>query len=79
MEAPPVLDALIAEAARRFGRDPASLPPDADLYDALGIDSIAALDLLDVLEVHFDVELPDHELRGVHSFRQLAQLVERRR
>jgi acyl carrier protein len=78
MEASSALDHLIDEAQRRYG-PPAALRPDDDLFQTLGIDSMAALDLLSVLEDHFDVEIPDHELRSVRTFRELAALIERRR
>ncbi|MEZ4321481.1 MAG: acyl carrier protein [Myxococcota bacterium] len=79
MEASPALAHLIREAQRRFGDRAAAIGPDDDVFEALDIDSMGALDLLSVLEDHFDVEIPDHELRTARTFRQLATLVDRRR
>jgi acyl carrier protein len=36
------------------------------------------LSLLSELEQHFNVEIPDYELREVRSFAQLAECIERR-
>jgi acyl carrier protein len=67
------------EAKRTYGERARSCGPDDDLFQVLGIDSMAALDLLSTLEDHFDVDIPDHELRHVRTLRQLAALIERRR
>lgn len=74
----PVLDRLLDLAAKRFGANRAGLDPDADLYDALGIDSLKALELLTDLEDAFDVEVPDYELQDARTFRAVADVVKRR-
>jgi acyl carrier protein len=76
--ADPIVERLIALAAKRFGRAAGSLRPEDDLFEALGIHSLQALELLTELEDTFDIELPDYELQGVRTFRQLAACVERR-
>lgn len=76
---PETLELIFERASRRFGLPRASLAPELDLFETLGVDSVEALDLLTELEEHFDVELPDYELREISSFASLAQLVERRR
>lgn len=70
-----VLARLTAAAAERFKRDASELDPDADLYDALGIDSVGALELLTDLEETFEVEIPDYEVQDVRTFRDLAAVV----
>jgi len=74
----PILPQLITLAAQRFGDHALSLDPTADLYDALGIDSLQALDLLTDLEDHFDVEVPDYELQDVRSLAGIAEVIGRR-
>lgn len=69
---------LIALSAERFGTDPATLSPEQDLFDALGIDSVQAMDLLTDLEDRFDVEIPDYELQDARTFAQLADVLRRR-
>jgi len=69
---------LIELAAARFKADAASLAPEADVFEALGVDSMQVLELLSELEQEFDVEIPDYELRGVKTFAQLAACIDRR-
>ena len=68
---------LMQRAASRFGHTGALSPSD-DLFDALGIDSVQAMDLLTELEDHFDVEIPDYELQDARTFAQLADVLRRR-
>jgi acyl carrier protein len=70
---------LIALAAKKFKANPESLKADDDFFDALGIDSVQALELLSDLEIEFDVEVPDYELQGVKTFAALAQVIDDRR
>ena len=73
------LPRLISLAAARFKVDPTTLAADADVFEALGVDSMQVLELLSEMELEFDVEIPDWELRGVKTFAQLAQVIDRRR
>jgi acyl carrier protein len=70
---------LISLAAKKFKAAPASLKPEDDFFDSLGIDSVQALELLSDLEIEFDVEVPDYELQGVKTFAALAQVIDDRR
>lgn len=65
-------------AVQRFGDKAAHIHPDADFFEALGIGSLQALDLLTDLEDAFDVEVPDYELQGVNTFQALANVIEQR-
>ena len=56
----------------------APTPNKSDFFKTLGIDSLQALDLLTRLEHHFNVELPDYELKGVSDFRTLAGRIQAR-
>ena len=69
---------LIELAAKRFQRDATTLRAEDDFFEALGIDSLQALDLLTDLEDAFDVEIPDYELQGMNTFQQLAEVIGRR-
>jgi acyl carrier protein len=62
----------------RFRLGPDALRPDDDLFRALGIDSVQALDLLSALERELRVELPDYELAEVRTFADLARKVHER-
>lgn len=69
---------IITLAAKHYGKAEADLLPATDLFDGLGIDSFAALDLLSRLEEHFKIEIPDWELQGVTTFSGLGDVVARR-
>jgi acyl carrier protein len=69
---------LLELCARRFNKNPSELRAEADVFESLGIDSMQVLSLLSELELHFNVEIPDYELRDVRSFAQLAECIERR-
>lgn len=73
------VEQLIAFAAKRFKKDATVLSAEGDVFESLGIDSVQVLSLLSELETHFDVEVPDYELREVRTFKQLAEAIERRR
>jgi len=73
-----MIDRLRTLAVARFGERAASLAPDDDLFEALAIDSLQALDLLTDLEQAFDIEIPDYELQGVTTLGGFAQVVEAR-
>jgi acyl carrier protein len=71
-------DRVLKMAGARFGRAVAGLKAEDDLFDALGIDSVQALELLSELERVFRIELPDYELAEVRSFADLAAKIEER-
>jgi acyl carrier protein len=66
-------------AAARFGPEAAQLAEQADLFEALGIDSLQALDLLTDLEEAFGIEIPDYELQGVNTLAGLADVIRSRK
>ncbi len=70
---------LIALSGKQFKVDPSGLNPEQDFFDALGIDSVQALELLSEIEMEFDVEIPDYELQGVKTFSALAQVIDDRK
>jgi len=72
------LEEVLTLAAARFMVPRETLSPDGDFFQALGIDSLQALDLLTRLENHFHVELPDYEMQGVSDFRALAGKIQAR-
>lgn len=78
MPAADTLTRLIELSARRFKLEPGALAPDADVFDSLGIDSVQVLELLSELEIEFDVEIPDYELRNVKTFAELGRVIDRR-
>jgi acyl carrier protein len=69
---------LIALAIRHFKLENRVPKPDDDIFESLGIDSVQVLELLSELEMTFDVEIPDYELRDVKTFAQLAEQIDKR-
>jgi acyl carrier protein len=73
------LDELLDLAGKRFKKERSALLPEGDVFESLGVDSMQMLELLSELESHFDVEIPDYELRDVRTFTQLAACIDKRR
>ena len=69
---------LLDLAAKRFKKPLESLRAEQDFFEALGIDSLQAMDLLTEIEERFEIEVPDYELQGVTTFAALAEVVARR-
>ncbi len=69
---------LIGLAAKRFKKPAETLKGGDDFFQALGIDSMQAMELLTEIEEHFEIEVPDYELQGVTTFAGLADVVKRR-
>jgi acyl carrier protein len=74
----PILDKLLELARKRFGEKATTLQPGDDLYEALAIDSMQAMDLLTTIEDAFSVEIPDYELAEVRTLASIADIVRRR-
>ena len=78
MTAASIESRLLDLAAKRFGKDRASLTATDDMFDKLGIDSFQAMELMTDVEEEFDVEIPDYELKGVTTFVALAGVIGKR-
>jgi acyl carrier protein len=72
------LNRLLSLAAQAYGKDASALSAGDDFFEALGIDSMQAMDLLTELEETFSVEIPDYELGDVRTFEGLAEVIGRR-
>ena len=75
---PATIERLLELIARRFSIQRSAIQPNQDIFEALGIDSVQVLELLSELEIAFDVEIPDYELREVKTFAQLAEQIDKR-
>jgi acyl carrier protein len=65
-------------ASTRFGKDLSGVTAETDFFEALGIDSFQAMELLTEVEETFDIEIPDYELQGIRTFSALAGVIESR-
>ncbi len=72
------LNKLIELATKQFSVVNDGFGADTDFFQALGIDSLKALEMLSELEMEFDIEIPDYELQGVTTFGALATLIDER-
>lgn len=62
-------------AGKQFGGDSESI--DADIpVDQLGIDSLGFLEFLFELEDHFGFPIPQKDVAGVRTLRELAALID---
>jgi acyl carrier protein len=46
-------------------------------FEELGIDSMDAVEILFALEIEFDINIPDEEVKSVRNVRQMVEGVER--
>lgn len=72
------VEQLIQLSARRFKVEPGSLKAEHDIFHSLSIDSMHVLELLTEVEMEFDIEIPDYELRDIKTFAELAACIDRR-
>jgi len=54
--------------------DPASLDPDANLVEDLGMDSMMALEILASLEKRFKIKLPEDELPKITTVNRAIEV-----
>ena len=67
----------VRQVVVRVGKLPGpAFADDADLYRELGVESVAALDLLWSLEEEFSLAIPDAGFNDARSVRALAALIE---
>jgi acyl carrier protein len=59
-------------------RDPASIRPDYHLRDDLGLDSMAVIELVYLLEETFNLQIPDEDLAGLTSVEHVVHYIESR-
>ena len=57
--------------------DPASLDPDANLVEDLGMDSMMALEILASLEKRFKIKLPEDELLRITTVNRAIEMAQK--
>ena len=62
-------------AAKQFGGEPESIDADAPV-DKLGIDSLGFLEFLFELEDNFGIAIPQENVAGVKTLRELAAMID---
>lgn len=67
---------VVEVLAEEFELDPATMGPEATLYEDLGLDSLDAVDMVVVLEKTFGMKLTDEEaLRSIRTMEDLFQFL----
>lgn len=67
---------VVEVLAEEFELDPATMVPEATLYDDLGLDSLDAVDMVVVLEKTFGLKLEDEDtLRSIRTMDDLLQFL----
>lgn len=69
------LEAIKELAAKQFGREPESIDADAPV-DQMGIDSLGFLEFLFELEDRFSISIPQDDVTGVRTLRDLAARID---
>ena len=57
--------------------DPATLKPDTNIKNDLGLDSLAVVEMVLDVEVQFDVEIPDEEAESMTTFGDIVEYVKK--
>jgi acyl carrier protein len=70
------LPAIKQLAAKQYGADPEKIDADAPI-ETLGIDSLGFLEFLFELEDHLGFPVPQADVTGVKTLRELAAVVNR--
>jgi acyl carrier protein len=73
-----IADQVLGAFADYLKRDKETLDLDFSLRDDLGLDSMDTIELLYRLEEKFDLEIPDHDLEGFRTVRDLITYLEAR-
>ena len=68
------LQVSLAESVERICGVPASEVSDGSTLEELGIDSLAAAELITDLEIRLGIELPMDVLRGLNGLRTLGEV-----
>ena len=71
-----IADQILAALAEHLKRDKKTIALENTLRDDLGLDSIATIELLFKLEDVFNLRIPDEDLQGLTTVRDVIHYVE---
>lgn len=66
---------IVTEELRKVAQNPDAMAPDASVTKDLGLDSLAVMNAVMVLEDTFDILIPMERLADVETVQDLADLV----
>lgn len=73
-----VVDILVEKAAAMTGKPADSLGPDTSFVDDLGAKSVNIVQFASALEDEYEVEVPFMELNKCKTFRDAAELIDKK-
>lgn len=71
-----VKDQVCTQLAAYLKRDIHSIQPTMSLRDDLGLDSMATIELLFLIEEAFNLQIPDEDLQGLTTVQDVVTYVE---
>ena len=71
-----VFEKIKAILAEQFDVEEDKIPPETNIAEDLGADSLDVVDLLMTLEDEFDVEIPDSEVDNIRTVGNLVKFIE---
>jgi len=66
---------VIQIIAGHLGMEPDDIEPKHHFVDDLGSDSLDSVEIVLLIEDEFDIEIPDHEVEGIHTVANLINYV----
>lgn len=73
-----VSEKVTTALAEYLRRDPATIRSDYHLRDDLGLDSMAVIELVYLIEETFNLQIPDEDLAGLTSVEHVVHYIEGR-
>jgi acyl carrier protein len=74
----PVSEKVTTALAEYLKRDPATIRLDYHLRDDLGLDSMAVIELVYLIEETFNLQIPDEDLAALTSVQHVVDYIEKR-
>ena len=68
------VEGRVFQALEEFGAEPGAIGPDAD-FESLDIDSLDLVELAQIVEDEYGVQLKGEDMEGVKTVRQAVDLV----
>ena len=68
------IEGRVFKALEEFGAEPDAINPDAD-FEALDVDSLDLVELAQIVEDEYGVQLKGEDMEGVKTVRQAVDLV----
>lgn len=71
-----IIEQVNSLLAEEFETEDSNFAPDADLKDALNLDSINLVDLIALVQFTYKITIPVEDLKNIHTFNDLYDYIE---